>query len=81
VDVKEVVRVAVNEANGFVALVGALAYVYATVPLIGWPEFRNCTAPDGAKPILEVLTVAVRVTGWPDVVVVGLAVTLMVVEA
>jgi hypothetical protein len=49
--------------------------------LIGTFEFRNWTAPLGATPRLVVFTVAVRVTGWPDVVVVGLGVTEMVVEA
>jgi len=79
--VKDVVRVAVNEANGFTALVGALAGVYVTVPVIGVTPFRNCTAPVGAKPMLEVLTVAVRVTDWLGVTVVLFAVTAMLVPA
>jgi hypothetical protein len=58
-----------------------LTAVYVTVPLIGTFEFRNCTAPAGAKPTLVVLTSAVRVTDWPDVAVVGFAVTPMVVAA
>jgi hypothetical protein len=48
---------------------------------IGTPEFRNCTAPVGAKPRLVVLTTAVRVTGAPDATVVALAVTPMLVAA
>ena len=77
-EVKEVVRVAVNEAY---PLDEALTGVYVTVPLIGTFEFRNCTAPEGAKPRLAVLTSAVRVTDWPEVVVDGFAVAAMVVAA
>jgi hypothetical protein len=77
--VKDVVRVAVVEAK---ALDDALAYVYVGVPVIGTPAFRNCTAPDGARPRLWVLTIAVRVTDVPDETVVALAVTgAMVVAA
>jgi len=88
--VKDVVRVAVNEAYGTAALADTpvsgsarpLTGVYVTVPVIGEIPFRNSTAPVGAKPMLEVLTVAVRVTDWPDVTVVaGLAVTPMEVAA
>jgi hypothetical protein len=50
-------------------------------PVIETPEFRNCTAPLGAMPMLEVLTVAVRVTGAPDWAVVALAATAMAVGA
>jgi len=92
VAVKDVMRVAVNEAqivagasgakhSEALPLAEALTGVYVTVPLIGTPEFRNSTAPVGAKPMLEVLTSAVRVTDWPDVTVVLLAVTAMVVGA
>lgn len=52
--VKDVVRVAVNEAY---PLAEALTGVYVKVhgepheePVIGAPEFRNCTAPLGAMP-------------------------------
>ena len=55
--------------------------MYDTVPLIGWPEFKKCTTPLGPTPRLVVFTVAVKVTGWPDVVLVGLGVTEMVVGA
>ena len=48
---------------------------------IGTPAFRNCTAPVGAMPKLAVLTVAVRVTGWPASTVVALGETTMVVGA
>ena len=79
--VKDVVRVAVNEAK---LLAEALAGAYLKVhgepheePVIGTFEFRNCTAPVGAKPTLVVLTSAVRVTDWPGVTVWLLAVTVM----
>jgi len=85
VAVKDVVRVAVNEAKPLAeALTGAVVTVHGEPheePVIGTFEFRNCTAPVGAKPTLVVLTVAVRVTDWPDVTVVLLAVTAMAVGA
>jgi hypothetical protein len=58
-----------------------LTGVYVTAPVIGVIPFRKYTAPVGAKPMLEVLTSAVRVTDWPDVTLVALAVTPMVVGA
>jgi len=76
--VKDVMRVAVNEAY---PLAEPLTGVYVTVPLIGTSAFRKCTAPVGAKPMLVVLTVAVRVTDAPVRTVAGFAVTAMVVEA
>ena len=49
---------------------------------MGVPEFRNCIAPVGAMPRLVLLTVAVRVTDWPDETVVdGLTVRPTLVGA
>ena len=88
VDVKEVVRVAVNEAKPVVVLghPAPLTGVYVGViemgvdaPPVG--AYWNCTAPDGAKPTLVVFTTAVRVTGWPDFAVEGFAVRAIVVGA
>jgi hypothetical protein len=83
--VKDVVSVAVNEAKPLAEpLTGAVVKVHGEPheePVIGTPEFRNCTAPVGARPMLEVLTSAVRVTDWPDVTVVLLAETPMEVVA
>jgi hypothetical protein len=94
--VKDVVRVAVNEAQIVAGASGAkhsealplgeeLTGVYVTLPLIGTFEFRKFTAlvggPFGAKPMLAVLTSAVRVTDWLGVTVVWLAATPMLVPA
>jgi hypothetical protein len=83
--VKDVVRVTVNDAKPLAeALAGTVVKVHGEPheePVIGTFEFRNCTAPVGAKPTLVVTTVAVRVTDWPDVTVVLLAVTAMLVGA
>jgi hypothetical protein len=83
--VKDVVRVAVNEAKPPAeALTGVVVTVHGgphEEPVIGTPEFWNCTAPVGAMPKLVVLTVAVRVTVWLDVTVVALAARPMVVGA
>jgi hypothetical protein len=64
-----------------VELVGALAGVYVTVLVIGVLPFRNCTVPDGGRPMLLVVTVAVRVTLVPDVTLDWLEVTVVVVGA
>jgi hypothetical protein len=48
---------------------------------MGVPPLKNVTVPDGATPLLEVVTSAVRVTGLPAGTVVGLAETLLVVPA
>jgi hypothetical protein len=88
--VKDVVRVAVNEAYGYeiAELLKPLAGAYVRVhgepheePVIGTFEFRNCTAPVGAKPALVVPTVAVRVMDWPGVAVELLATRVSVVGA
>ena len=76
--VKDVTRVAVNEAK---PLAEASAGAYVTVPVIGVTPFTKFTAPLGAKPMLEVLTSAVRVTDWLGVTVVLFAWTEMPVPA
>jgi hypothetical protein len=61
-----VARVACNEANAPVEPEPAVP-AYVTVPLRGVEPFMNCTVPDGATPLLSVLTVEVRVRlepGW-----------------
>jgi hypothetical protein len=80
VDEKLVARVACSDAKAPVEPEPALP-LYVTVPLIGVDPFKNCTVPDGAAPLLWVLTVAVRVTLVPASTLDALAFRLVVVAA
>jgi hypothetical protein len=58
-----------------------LTGVQVTGTVIGAVALKNCTVPDGPKPRLVVFTVAVRVTGAPELTVVALDETTVVVAA
>jgi hypothetical protein len=75
-----VVSVAVHEAFPVAEEAPDVGAQVTAAPKLLDP-FVNCTVPVGPAPLLVVLTVAVSVTLPPDTILVGLAVTAVVVVA
>jgi hypothetical protein len=75
-----VVSVAVHDAFPVVETAPDVGTQVTALPTFPDP-FLNCTVPVGPAPLLVVFTVAVNVTLPPDAILVGLAVTAVVVVA